>query len=188
MQKVVVLLLAAILIFSALLFTKYSFDGITGNVQQMQQSPILLELTSPSFSEKGFIPEKYTCNGEKTSPPLIIQNVPENTVSLVLIMYDLNTRPEKWVHWVLFNIPAETRYIAEDSFPASSLNAKNSWGINSYGGPCPPFGTHNYIFTLYALDTKLNLDQTATKKEIEAAMQEHILEETSLTGLYSHKE
>lgn len=183
MKKVVFLLLIAILLFTTFIFTKYSL-----NSEQVQQSPqTSFQLLSPVFLEKQFIPEKYSCNGENVNPRLIIQGPPEDTQSFVLIVDDLNTRPEKWIHWILFNIPPETQTIEENSFPANSINAKNSWGENKYGGPCPPFGTHNYVFRLYALDTKINLEQTTTREEIEEAMHNHILAETSLTGLYSSK-
>ena len=183
MKKVVSLFLLVILLFATFIFVKYSFDS-----PQVQQSPSRsLKLMSPEFLEKEFIPDKYTCNGQNTNPPLIIQNIPQNTASFVLIVDDLNSRPEKWIHWILFNIPAETQIIAENSFPAGAVSALNSWGKNNYGGPCPPFGTHNYVFRLYALKTNLDLDQTATRQQVESAMQDNILDETTLTGLYSSK-
>lgn len=87
-----------------------------------------------------------------------------------------------WDHWVVWNI-APTTEIKENSVPG--VEGKNSWGKNSYGGPCPPSGTHRYFFKLYALDIELNLSPKATKKEVEKAMQNHILGQSELMGTYN---
>jgi hypothetical protein len=143
-----------------------------------------LKLASPAFQDGGNIPDKYTCQGEDVNPPLEIENIPEGTKSLVLIMDDPDAPAGTWDHWVMWNIPVTSR-IAENSVPEGAVQGKNSWGRSSYSGPCPPSGIHRYIFKLYALDATLNLDSSSGKGEVEAAMEGHILAQTSLTGLYS---
>ncbi len=140
-------------------------------------------LESPAFAHNGFIPKEYTCNGADHSPPLIWKKIPENTQSFVLIMDDPDAPMGLWVHWILFNLPADCHELT--GIPSKAISARNSWGRTGYGGPCPPSGTHRYFFKLYALDTLLTLGEHATKKEIETAMQNHIIEQTELMGRYS---
>jgi Raf kinase inhibitor-like YbhB/YbcL family protein len=95
-----------------------------------------------------------------------------------------------WVHWVLYNIPAETRGLQENiapdaQLPDGSMHGINSFGRPGYGGPCPPSGTHRYFFKLYALDTTLSLNESANKEEVLAAIEGHVLAETELVGTYS---
>jgi len=154
-----------------------------------------LTLSSPVFQHEGEIPREFTCDGEDKSPELNWKGVPEGTESFVLICDDPDV-PEDlrehapdlmWDHWVLFNIPKTCTQIAENekTGPAGSICGKNSWGRNDWGGPCPPNPQyHRYFFKLYALDSQLNLDASADKKAVQAAMQGHILEETVLMGKY----
>ncbi len=143
-----------------------------------------LRLTSPAFSSQGRIPSLYTCQGDDTSPPLKIESILSGTQSLVLIMDDPDAPMGTWDHWVVWNIPPTMTEIHEGEEP-QGVGGKNSWGRTGYGGPCPPSGTHRYVFKLYALDTMLNLKKGATKREVEQAMQGHILAQTQLVGLYS---
>jgi len=147
-----------------------------------------MKLSSPAFKNHGIIPSLYTCEGKNISPSLEISNVPPNAKSLVLIMDDpdvpLNLRPDgMWDHWILFNILPSVHKIKENSTPLCSFG-KTTFGHTCYGGPCPPDREHRYFFKLYALDTLLNIPSGSTKKEIEKAMQGHILEEAQLIGLY----
>ena len=150
-----------------------------------------LSLTSPAFSHQGRIPSKYTCDGENISPPLLINGVPAGTKTLVLIMDDPDIpdfvkekfKIQVWDHWVVWNIPPETKYILEKTGP-QGITGKNTGGNIGYGGPCPPDREHRYFFKLYALDTQLTLDSGSIKKEVEKAIEGHILEKTELIGLY----
>lgn len=142
-------------------------------------------LKSPAFAHNALIPKEYTCTGADHSPPLIWKNIPENTQSFVLIMDDPDAPMGLWVHWILFNLPADCHELKTGNTPANAISARNSWNRTGYGGPCPPSGTHRYFFKLYALDTLLNLGEHATKKEIETAMQNHIIEQAELIGRYS---
>ena len=140
-----------------------------------------MKLTSPVFAHNAIIPPKYTCQGEDISPPLTINDIPESTVSLALINDDPDAPMGTWDHWLIWNIKP-TAEIKEDSAPG--IQGKNSWGRNDYGGPCPPSGTHRYFYKLYALDLELDLAKGATKAQLEASMEGHILEQAELIGLY----
>ncbi|HSC25605.1 MAG TPA: YbhB/YbcL family Raf kinase inhibitor-like protein [Candidatus Babeliales bacterium] len=147
-----------------------------------------MELISPAFLNHESIPIQYTCDGANISPALIWSNAPQNTKSFTLIVDDPDAPAKVWVHWILFNIPATTNQIHEntshDSFlqGATDFNGKQQWG-----GPCPPSGIHRYQFTLYALDTQLNLPAGTNKDKIIKAMHGHILEQTTLIGTYQRK-
>jgi Raf kinase inhibitor-like YbhB/YbcL family protein len=158
----------------------------------------IMKLTSPSFDHNGTMPSTYTCDGSNISPALKWTNAPQNTKSFVLIVDDpdassavasVKEKPAKvWVHWILLDIPSNIDHLAEN-LPSSDFkqgstdfNGKQQWG-----GPCPPSGTHHYQFTLYALDIMLNLPAGTSKEELIAAMNGHILEQTTLIGTYQRK-
>ena len=143
-----------------------------------------MKLTSNAFQNNGKIPDRYTCKGENINPKLAIADMPAGTKSMVLIMDDPDAPAGTWDHWIVFNIPAISD-IAENSVPEGATQGKNSWGKSGYGGPCPPSGTHRYVFKAYALDTTLNLSGNARKQDVEKAMKGHALAEAKLTGLYS---
>lgn len=155
-----------------------------GCVEEKQTGGRNMRISSPAFENNGFIPSKYTCDGENISPPLIISNVPEETKSLALIMDDPDAPLTTFVHWLVWNIPPNITEIPEGE-KLSYPQGKNSFGRQGYGGPCPPFGTHRYFFKLYALDTVLKLEEGAKKKQLLNAMSGHILEDAELLGRYS---
>ncbi len=148
------------------------------------------DLTSSAFEHEGTIPTKYSCDGQDISPPLSWSDPPEGTESFVLIADDPDAPAGTWVHWVLYNIPTDARELpealpAQDTLDNGSLHGRNSWGRNDYGGPCPPSGTHRYLFKLYALDTTLELEPGAKKTKVLNAMEGHILAQTELMGTFS---
>ena len=144
------------------------------------------ELTSSAFSSGQRIPTKFTCDGEDISPPLQWSEPPAGTQSLALIMDDPDAPAGTWDHWLLFNLPASSRGLPEQTgTPGGSVAGKNSWGRTGYGGPCPPRGTHRYSFKLYALNTTLALPAGANKAQLLRAMADHILAQTELVGTYS---
>lgn len=145
-----------------------------------------LILTSPAFEYGKSIPSKYTCDGEDLNPPLEISGINFSTKSLTLIMDDPDAPAGVWVHWVKWNIPTSTTSISEGQEPGG-VSGKGTGGNLDYKGPCPPSGEHRYFFKLYALDTILDLQKGADKKELEKAMQGHILQQTKLMGLYKKK-
>jgi Raf kinase inhibitor-like YbhB/YbcL family protein len=151
---------------------------------------VAFEITSAAFAPQASIPRLYTCDGEDISPPLSWSDPPEGTQSLALICDDPDAPVGTWVHWVLFNIPADKRFLpesvpAQDQLSDGSLHGRNSWRRRDYGGPCPPGGTHRYFFKLYALDTTLGLEAGATKQQVLSAMEGHILAQTELVGTYN---
>jgi Raf kinase inhibitor-like YbhB/YbcL family protein len=144
-----------------------------------------MKVTSPSFQEGGMIPIRFTCDGENINPRLEITDVPEETVALALIMEDPDAPTGTFYHWVLWNIDPTLAQIEEDSVPKDAVEGKNSGGKNSYLGPCPPSGTHRYIFRIFALREKLNLSSSTTAFELEGAIQGRTWEVSELSGLYT---
>ena len=141
-----------------------------------------LSVMSSAFENNKFIPAKYTCDGDDVNPPLAIEGVPEGTKTLALIVDDPDAPMGTWDHWIVWNIPATTSKIAENTVPGTE--GMNDFRRRSYGGPCPPSGTHRYFFKVYALDLKLDLSPTSRKRDVEKAMQGHILAKGELVGLY----
>ena len=148
------------------------------------------ELRSDAFGQNSPVPQKYTCEGEDISPALIWSNSPEETKSFALISDDPDAPVGTWVHWVIYDIPAEVSELGEGVPAKEELDNGSKQGINDfgkigYGGPCPPPGkVHRYFFKLYALDTVLNLKPRVTKKELLSAMEGHILAEAQFIGTY----
>jgi Raf kinase inhibitor-like YbhB/YbcL family protein len=147
-----------------------------------------MELHSSAFKDGGNIAKEYTCDGINRSPPLSWSNVPPAAKSLVLLMHDPDAPQKPWDHWLVFNIPAQAQGLEKDAIKLlkGTRMAKNSWGKKQYDGPCPPAGIHRYYFNLYALDTKLELSEDASKAQILKAMQGHILAQTTLMAKYGH--
>jgi Raf kinase inhibitor-like YbhB/YbcL family protein len=151
-----------------------------------------LELSSDAFVNGQSIPAKYSCIGKNISPPLTWNEPPSGAQSFALIVDDPDAPMGTWIHWVLFNIPADTRTLRED-LPITGKNVdpnaiyvgKNSSGNTKYDGPCPPSGTHRYYFKLYALDTTINLLPGATKDQVLKEMDGHILASGELMGTFS---
>lgn len=151
-----------------------------------------MELKSTAFEAGGMIPKQFTCEGANISPPLSWATVPDRTKSLALICDDPDAPMGMWVHWVLFNLPAETRELAENLPPQKNLPNGARQGTNDfrkigYGGPCPPGGEHRYYFKLYALDALLELKAGANKADLLHAMEGHILAESRLMGRYRRR-
>jgi hypothetical protein len=144
-----------------------------------------MKLTSPDFQHNGSIPARFTCQGKDVSPTLQISGIPAGAKSLALIVDDPDAPMGNWDHWVIFNIAPDVTEIAEGTVPAApAVLGWNDFGRVEWGGPCPPSGTHRYFFKLYALDTMLGLKKGARKKDVEKAMQGHVIEKTELVGLY----
>ena len=144
-----------------------------------------IQITSSAFTEGGKIPKIYTCDDQNVSPPLAWTGVPTNTISLALIMDDPDAPSGTWVHWVLYNLPAETTSLAQGN-DGGGTGGKNDFNKLGYGGPCPPRGSnHRYNVKLYALDMLLGLKAGATKAQVESAMRGHILAQGQLMGRYS---
>lgn len=151
-----------------------------------------MKIESPAFKEGGMIPEKYTCDGENISPPVNWSNIPRDTRYLAIIMDDPDAPSGDFVHWIIYNISAETHGLQEGitstrNLPDSAMLGTNSYHSISYMGPCPPSGTHRYQLKLYALDTILQMDSGANKGELLEAMEGHIIGQAMLTGKFARK-
>lgn len=147
------------------------------------QSTPEMTLTSTAFDHEGVIPQIYSCDGSDISPPLAVDGVPEAAVSLALVMDDPDAPVGVWDHWVAYDIAVDAA-IPED-VGTLGISGQNSWGQTGYGGPCPPGGTHRYVFTAYAVDAQLGLESGATKSEVLAAISDHLLAEATLLGSYT---
>jgi Raf kinase inhibitor-like YbhB/YbcL family protein len=146
------------------------------------------ELTSSASAGGEQIPTRYTCDGEDISPPLQWSEPPAGSQSLALIMDDPDAPVGTWDHWLLFNLPADSRSLLEQAgTPSGSVAGKNSWGRREYGGPCPPRGTHRYFFKLFALDTRLDPSAGTNKAQLRQPMTGHILAQAELMGTYTRK-
>jgi Raf kinase inhibitor-like YbhB/YbcL family protein len=158
----------------------------------LTEATMSLELTSDAFMSGQSIPAKYACTGRNISPALAWNEPPSGTQSFALIVDDPDAPMGTWVHWVLFNISADSRSLQED-LPITGKNVdpnaifvgKNSSGNIGYDGPCPPSGTHRYFFKLYALDTVISLLPGATKEQVLKEMEGHILAQGELMGTFS---
>lgn len=149
-------------------------------------------LSSPAFAAGASIPAGYSCDGKDQSPPLRWTGAPAGTQSFALIMDDPDAPAGTWVHWLIFNIPAQATGLPEAVRPAAKLDdgsvqGTNSWRRVGYGGPCPPRGQHRYFFKLYALDSMLSLSSSASKADLLRAMEGHILAQAELMGVYRRR-
>ena len=151
---------------------------------------MVLAISSSVFQEGDRIPIKYTCDGQDVSPPLAWSDLPPGTRSLALIVDDPDAPGGTFTHWVLFNIPSDSRELSEAvptqaQLPSGARQGRNDFRRIGYGGPCPPPGRpHRYQFTLYALDQPLDLEAGVAKDRLLEAMQGHIVGEGQLTGIY----
>jgi Raf kinase inhibitor-like YbhB/YbcL family protein len=150
-----------------------------------------MQVMSTAFQEGAILPMQCTADGKNVSPPLQWSDAPVGTKSFALICDDPDAPSGTWVHWVVFNLPADKHELAEDVppleiLPGSAKQGKNDFGKIGYGGPAPPRGKpHRYFFKLYALDTILNLKEGATKQDLERAMKGHVVAQGQLMGKYS---
>jgi hypothetical protein len=161
-----------------------------------KENDMALTLTSSSFTAGGAIPARHTCEGDDSSPSLAWSGAPANTKSFALIVDDPDApdprAPQRtWVHWVLYNLPADAPGLPEGiesaDLPAGTGEGLNDWERTGYGGPCPPIGRHRYFHKLYALDVELPDLSSPTKAQLESAMQGHILAQAELMGTYEKR-
>lgn len=147
-----------------------------------------MKITSSAFENYQNIPPRYTCDGENINPPLEFFDIPNETVSLVIIVDDPDAVNGTWNHWLLWNINPNKGKIAEGQKPEGAVEGVTSFGTQGYGGPCPPVGTgnHRYIFTLYALSQKLDIPATSKKDDLLKFIEKMIIAKATLTGIYTH--
>ena len=173
-----------------------TFPGCAGRQQQTappanlpKEDKAEIKLTSVAFKEGQSIPAPYTCDGVNISPPLEWSGVPKTAKTVAIVVDDPDAPSGPWVHWVLYNLPANNIGVVEnvpatENLRAGGFQGKNDFGKIGYGGPCPPSGTHRYFFKIYALDSELPLKAGATKAELMKAMEGHIVLQGQLMGTY----
>jgi len=142
-----------------------------------------LKVTSTAFQHEGMIPFKYSCDGANTNPPLDIDDIPEKTKSLAIILENRNAPSGTWAHWVVWNIPV-MNHIKE--YGMHGTEGMNDFHQQRYIGPVPSFDIHQYAFKMYALDSLLYLPPHSIKAELETVMSEHIIAYGELVGLYKN--
>lgn len=150
-----------------------------------------MQIISPAFEPGQTIPRRHTCDGDNVSPPLNIAAVPAQARSLALIMDDPDVpghirEDGLWNHWVVYNIPPTQEQIPEGAEP-EGIQGSGTSGDLGYFGPCPPDREHRYFFRLYALDTRLDLPPGATREQLDAAMQGHVIADAELMGRYERR-
>jgi Raf kinase inhibitor-like YbhB/YbcL family protein len=153
----------------------------------------MLTIRSPAFAQGASIPALHTCEGQDVSPGLEFSGAPQGAKSLALIVHDPDAPDPKapkmdWVHWVLYNLPADCKGLAqgvsESALPPGTLPGLNDWKRTGWGGPCPPIGRHRYFFELIALNTVLDDLGSPTRQRLERAIAGHILGKAELVGTY----
>ncbi len=143
-----------------------------------------MKVVSSAFKNGEAIPGKYTCDDMDISPPLTFKDIPEDAASLALIADDPDAPCGTWVHWLVWNMDPSVDGICQGE-EVRGIKGRNDFGRLTYGGPCPPGGTHHYYFKLYALDKYLDLREGSSKKDLVKAMEGHIIEESQLMGVYN---
>ena len=180
MKKIIVFSIL-ILIFLSYIYAKNDIFKPLENIKEGN-----MKITSV-FEQNGNIPSRYTCDGEDAAPELYIEEISDNAKELVLIVDDPDAPMGTWVHWLVYNLPADTQKINYNKLPDGSKQGITDFGRIGWGGPCPPSGTHRYFFKLYALDANLNLPQGLKKTQLEHEIREHVIEKAELIGLYKRK-
>ena len=148
-----------------------------------------IKLTSTAFQDGDMIPAKYSCDGQNISPPINFSGLPPSAKSLALVCDDPDAPGKTWVHWVLYDLPPTATELAENIAHEEKLSkggkqGKNDFGKIGYGGPCPPSGTHRYVFRLFALDNETGIEPGATKEQLMKAIEGHMVAEGELMGRY----
>ena len=154
------------------------------------QQAAKIELKTTSFEPGGFIPKRFTCEAADVSPALAWSEPPAGTRSFAIIEDDPDAPSGTFVHWLVYDLPASSRRLPEalpgsDQMEGGGRQGTNGFSRTGYSGPCPPPGKpHRYFIRLYALDGKLDLRPAASRKELDSAMQGHILAQGELMGRF----
>lgn len=198
MKRVVIVIIVIIILALAALIVYRNSGGKTttfnapppANTQINTTTP--MTISSPAFLDSQAIPKQFTCDGDGINPALQFTDVPGEAKSLALLVEDPDAPTGTWIHWLMWNIPSTVTEIAQNSVPPGAVQGQGSSGQNVFGAPCPPtpmpgsglVGIHHYIFTVYALDSKLTLPSYSTAENLHSAMQGHIITQAQIIGLY----
>ena len=164
---------------------------VPAEVRGQKAASSKIELKTTSFTPGGFIPKRFTCQAADVSPALAWTDPPLGTQSFAIIEDDPDAPSGTFVHWVVYDLPATYRRLPEalsgnDQMAGGGRQGTNDFSRTGYSGPCPPPGRpHRYFIRLYALDAILNLRPAATRKELDAAIQGHILAQAELMGRFA---
>jgi hypothetical protein len=168
--------------------------ALAGALAASAEEGATMKLSSTAFAAGAAIPARYTCDGADVSPPLAWSAAPHGAKSFALVVDDPDAPDPKaprmrWVHWVVYDLPADAKTLREgvhsvEDLPGSAHIGRNDWKKAAWGGPCPPIGRHRYFFTLYALDVALGDRGPLTKRDLEGAMTGHVLGKAELVGTY----
>lgn len=178
------LTLAALIFFA---FTGKLSDYFDNGRAADNISTSTMKISSDAFLNNGALPAKFTADGEKINPRLMIDGVPQAARSLMLVVDDPDAPSGTFTHWTVWNIDPAVAEIAENSVPAGAVQGITSDGEPGYVPPAPPSGTHRYYFKIYALDTKLDLRESAGISELMSAVKGHIVDKAELMGSYGRK-
>jgi Raf kinase inhibitor-like YbhB/YbcL family protein len=152
----------------------HGFDGLPN-----------LNVSSSSFQHGETIPTEFTCDGENVSPPLEWLEGPASTEEFALIVDDPDAPRGISTHWILINIPSDTTSIERGSVPDRSVEAETRPAETGYRGPCPPEGEeHEYRFTVYAVETVIEVSGNAGRNEVLAAIEDHVVAGGQFSGMY----
>jgi Raf kinase inhibitor-like YbhB/YbcL family protein len=144
-----------------------------------------MEITSPAFQTGQPIPPQFTNKGQAISPPLMISGTPETAESLAIVMHDPDAPSGDFTHWVIWNISGSAAVLPEGQLPTGAAQGVNDFNQIGYGAPAPPSGTHTYVIDVYALNAQLPIKTGATRAQLQAAMEGHIMATARLTGTVS---
>ena len=142
------------------------------------------QLSSSAFADGDTMPVRYTCKGENISPSLRIAGAPSGTAGFALIMHDPDAPHGDYIHWLIWNVPPQIDTFLEDEAPDAAVEGTNDFGDTHYDGPCPPSGTHRYVFDLYALDAMLDLAEGAPEEDLRSELANHTIARTTLVGRF----
>lgn len=144
-----------------------------------------MTITSDTFQNNETVPTPYTCQRSNVNPPLEFHDVPEGAKSLILTVEDRDATPLPWIHWFVFNIPPSVTRVEENAIPEGGTEGYANGGSPGYEGPCPKYfqGIHHYYFTVYALNTILDVAPTTSKHDIKQVLTAHVIEKAELIGI-----
>jgi Raf kinase inhibitor-like YbhB/YbcL family protein len=156
---------------------------------QTGKDNMTLTISSGAFANGSMIPSQYTCDGVNISPPLQWSGLPAAAKTFALIVDDPDAPAKTWVHWVVYDLPANATQLTENIGQAKTLGSGGKQGTNDfkrigYGGPCPPSGTHRYFFKLYAVDIETSLPPGATNDELLKTIEGHVVAQGEIIGKY----
>ena len=180
-RAAVVMILLGVIAAGIYYFGDKNLSANKGKLKNLENN---MKISAGAFAEGQPISKQFTCDGADKNPQLAINGIPGGTKSLALIMDDPDAPRGTFVHWVMWNIPAGTDLIGENSVPNGAIQGLNSSGKTGYIGPCPPSGTHRYFFKLYALDAALDIGKNSDKAALESAMKGHIISQSQTFGVY----